>query len=168
MYKFNPEHIAALSSGKAICQHTKKEEDLPLLRAIFKQAFPKETYLTGGSTDYFYTSLFYLNGWGTSKEILPKLQHLPIIPLHDFLAKDELPKEDLNRIDLMDKRLKELEGLVKGEHKSLKNDWLVNAGYFGINLIYNSDKVKIDHTETADLIRWVLDNQEQVIKLKNQ
>jgi hypothetical protein len=82
---------------------------------------------------------------------------------------NNLPKEDLARIDLMDKRLKELEDIVKGEYKPLKKDWIVNAGYSGIHLIYKSDKPKIDQADqTADLIRWVLDNQDKVIKLKNQ
>jgi hypothetical protein len=125
MYKFNPQHIAALSAGKVILGHTKKEEDLPLLRAVIKETFTKEVDEPYGENPYYIKSLSRKT-WDYLTFIPNQYKHLPIIPLHDFLAKDELPKEDLDRIDLMDKRLKELEGIVKdnGNHEFIQ--WLTS------------------------------------------
>ena len=148
MYKFNPQHIAALSSGKAILAHTKKEEDLPLLRAVMRETFSNYFLIPTGISKYFFLAKEYRFRFNTSNYILCNMEMLPIIPLHDFLLKDELPKEDLDRIDLMDKRLKELEGLVRG---------------YGYTI---APKAEIAD-QTADLIKWVLDNQDKVIKLKN-
>lgn len=156
MYKFNPQHIADLSGGKVILAHTKKEEDLPLLRAVIKETFPNGYWEISGNNDHYFKSNIYTDDFYCSDVISIDLQHLPIIPLHDFLLKDELPKEELDRVDLMDKRLKELEGLVKGNGYKIapQNTW---APLF----IEMPD-------QTADLIRWVLNNQDKVIKLKNQ
>jgi hypothetical protein len=220
MYKFNPQHIADLSGGKVILEHTKKEEDLPLIRAVLKDAFPKEYKSPAGDCDYY--CLFTDNTWLGSDD----LPHLPIMHLHDFLAKDELPKEDLSRIDLMDKRLKELEDVISqdriemlsyisevgtsqrlaallgGEMKqsplqrtevvenpknglskyaqeqinALTGKWQVNVQTF--NEFRDDYKIvayprngfletKTTAYKIADLIRWVLDNQETVLKLKN-
>jgi tRNA/tmRNA/rRNA uracil-C5-methylase (TrmA/RlmC/RlmD family) len=182
MYKFNPQHIAALSGGKAILAHTKKKEDLPLLRAVLKKAFPKDDYLTDGNCEY-YLKGDMSNKWHVYTRIPKHAQHLPIIPLHDFLDKDELPKEDLDRVDLMDKRLKELSekydrlyGAVfaKDEIAEPKEELLVkirgdqhgNHNYIQVsNGLGGFTQDQAD--QTADLIKWVLDNQETVLKIKN-
>jgi hypothetical protein len=205
MYKFNPQHIADLAGGKVILGHTKKEEDLPLLRAVVKETFPNGYWEILGNNDHYFKSNIYADDFYCSDVISIDLQHLPIIHLHDFLLKDELPKEELSRIDLMDKRLKELEGIVKDNGNQEFIQWLTSInvankivkmfegemkqapkiaepkinysvqvayiyeGYYGIEIgdlngVMNKDQAD----QTADLIRWVLDNQETVLKLKNQ
>jgi hypothetical protein len=195
MYKFNAQHIADLSGGKVILAHTKKEEDLPLLEAVFKAAaINKDRAASGKYWLYFRSNgVYYGADWHT--ELPEELKfNLPIIHLHDFLLKDELPKEDLDRIDLMDKRLKELSercDLLELSYGFKSVDKIISqyeapeivepkinysvqvayiyGGYYGIEIgdlngVMNKDQAD----QTADLIRWVLDNQDKVIKLKNQ
>jgi len=208
-YKFNAQHIADLSGGKVILAHTKKDEDLPLLKAAFKAAAINEDRAASGKYWLYFRSngVYYGADWHT--ELPEELKfNLPIIPLHDFLAKYELPKEDLDRIDLMDKRLKELEGIVKDNGNQEFIQWLtsidvankivkmfegemkqapetpkpkhqqpfhvVTFGYDSechdcyIQVASSGIFTKDQADQTADLIRWVLDNQETVLKLKNQ
>jgi hypothetical protein len=178
---------------------------------VIKEAFPNDVIPATGAMDYYLAIIGNITGWTNYNTIPASLQHLPIIPLHDFLAKDKLPKEDLSRIDLMDKRLKELEGLVKdnGNHEFIQ--WLtsINVANKIVKMFEGEMKqapeiaerketepiptfaVSIDETtighsysviieqsngelrklkaqEIQHLIRWVLDYQDQVLKIKNQ
>jgi hypothetical protein len=188
-YKLNPQHIADLAAGKVILAYTKKEEDLPLLMAIINKASKKKVVIKEPFSSY----IFFRTGDLITRNTMP-IVIFPIIPLHDFLAKDELPKEDLDRIDLMDKRLKEMESLLdtalsnetpetlkewllakraKAEIAEPKINWLTRVRLDVYNeydiLVYtNTPKLTKDQADqTADLIKWVLDNQETVLKLKN-
>jgi hypothetical protein len=196
MYKFNPQHIADLSGGKVVLAHTKKEEDLPLLMAVFKAAAINKDRASSGKYWLYFRSngVYYGADWHT--ELPEELKfNLPIIHLHDFLAKDELPKEDLDRTDLMDKRLKELSErcdllelsygfksvdkiisrFQSPEIAEPKEELLVRireeqfGDYYYIQVSNKATGFTKDQADqTADLIRWVLNNQDKVIKLKNQ
>lgn len=101
-YTFNPEKIKQLAEGKAILGHTKLPKDRELLNNI---AFGC------GVFEYFFgDNNYYLFGENKSSwDAVPiEYQHLPIIPLHDFLLKDELPKEDLKAIEDIGSLLSEL------------------------------------------------------------
>jgi hypothetical protein len=129
MYKFNPQHIDDLSGGKVILAHTKKDEDLPLLRAVLKEAFPNYSLVPTGVSKYFFAEKEYRYRFDTISYISCDMKMLPIIHLHDFLIKYNLPKEDLDRIDLMDKRLKEMESLLdtalSNETPETLKEWLL-------------------------------------------
>jgi hypothetical protein len=227
MYKFNPQHIADLSSGKSILGHTKKEEDLPLLRAVLKEAFPNDVIPATGVMDYYLALIGNITDWTNYNTIPTSLQHLPIIPLHDFLLKDELPKEDLDRIDKIDKDLQELKAILKVNGYTIAPQGAFNT--LPVKPTIDLEKLEVDldtalsnktneplkewllakrakaeiaepkeellvqirgdqhgnHNyiqvsngpggftqdqadQIADLIRWVLYNQETVLKLKNK
>ena len=253
-YKFNPQHIADLSGGKVILAHTKKEEDLPLLTSILKLIKPNyRKYYT--CKYYFFTDTSLGKNLHAHDYIFTTKQHLPIIPLHDFLIKNELPKEDLKTIEDIGSLLSELKeigslemlrfistpdvsqklvAMLGGEMKQAPEDlkyvkciksvekkdlydfpkgytfpanealqfftnkdefdkhfvyvtykehyefwqpWKAKEERYGVNVVTNNSKFEVrvfgiesinKATDTQSLIRWVLDNQEQVIKFKNK
>lgn len=119
-YTFNQEYINQLAEGKAILEHTKLPEDLPLLIEILKAAKICNIEPFGNSKYYY---LGFVNSYA-STTILLNPDNLPIIPLHDFVSPN---KEELATIESIDARLKELEGIVKDNGNQEFIQWLTRT-----------------------------------------
>lgn len=157
--QFNQEYINQLAEGKAILGHTEDFKDLELIRAILTQAFPKDGFASNGNARYYFKASGNEGLWSDIEDKLPK--DLPIIPLHDFVSPT---KEEKITIDSLDARLKELEGLVKGngytiapkEGKIDEVDYIYRKAIVDLNGYKKDTIYKIKASKLMDFWAWTI------------
>lgn len=92
--------IEKVRKGEAAIEHTKKEEDIERLQYVLIKSFPNDDIHTKGNALYYYK-------YKDDKWSCDNTTHLEPIPLQSFFT-NQLTPEDNKTIELIDKRLKQL------------------------------------------------------------
>lgn len=91
-YRFDPAKVAKLAKGDVAVEHTMKEEDLPMLTALLKEASPKDFPQPPS-----FSSKFYLKWISKFKWIGSNIRPDTTLPLHSFLMEEEIDGWELVR-----------------------------------------------------------------------